>query len=189
MNRRDFQKKYSGAYQWLIRNNKKLLEKVFPCMSRPNNFWNFNNCFKISKKFNKRSEWEKSSPSSYSSARKNGWLDKCCKHMKNKKKWTKKNCEIEAIKYKTRSNFLLNCPSAYSVSSKNKWLKDICKHMGGKIQHNKKRIVNLDTGLIYESQAYVYKNLKIKLYLKNKKFLKSGGYRWAYCDENGNIID
>lgn len=44
--------------------------------------WDLENCKKDAKLFNGRYEWQLSSSSAYYAARKNGWLDICCKHMK-----------------------------------------------------------------------------------------------------------
>ncbi len=58
------------------------------------------------------------------------------------------------------------------------------------IIHTRKSIVNIDTGEMFLSLAEAKSTYKgaISKALKNPNIL-AGGYRWAYCDEKGNIIE
>jgi hypothetical protein len=46
------------------------------------NYWSFEKCVDDAKNFKSRKEWQIKSSSAYSVARKNKWIDNCCKHMK-----------------------------------------------------------------------------------------------------------
>jgi len=49
--------------------------------SKPNGYWNYENCKNEALKYNMRSHFMKNEAGSYNSARKNGWLDEICSHM------------------------------------------------------------------------------------------------------------
>lgn len=96
--------------------------------------WTLDRCIKEALKFKTRREFARNSNSAYNSARRYGWLNKVCRHMKTVKVkpvgyWTKKRCEQEALKYKTRQEFYIKCGGAYSASFRNGWLNEVCKHM------------------------------------------------------------
>ncbi len=46
-------------------------------------YWTKEHCIENALKFKTKGEWKKNGFSSYNAAKKNGWLDECCKHMKN----------------------------------------------------------------------------------------------------------
>lgn len=98
-----------------------------------NGYWSKNICNLESKKFTSKTEWQKKSSTSYSVARKNGWLLELSKHMQKQKKengfWTKERCIIDAKKYNTRNNWRIKSSSASSIASKNGWLEECCSHM------------------------------------------------------------
>ena len=51
----------------------------------PKGYWGiFENVFNESLKFKSKTEWVKSSQSSYNSAHRNDWISECTKHMKTK---------------------------------------------------------------------------------------------------------
>jgi hypothetical protein len=56
----------------------------------------------------------------------------------------------------------------------------------------KKPVKNLDTGEVFESACLASEHIKRHksiVWTAIKKGCKAGGYRWAYCDENGNVIN
>lgn len=101
-------------------------------MSKERNYWNKEMCMIESKKYTKKSEFQKFSKGAYESARKNKWLDEICAHMikiKPKYFWNKDRCEQEAKKFLTKKDFRKNSPGAYNSSKTNGWLDEICQHM------------------------------------------------------------
>ena len=98
---------------------------------KPANYWNVKeNCIEDARKYNTRTEWRKNSRSAYESARKNKWLDECCKHMVNGNiKWTKEKCMESALKYKTKVEWEKNDNNAYSASRRNGWYYECTAHM------------------------------------------------------------
>ena len=84
--------------------------------------WTKEECIKDAKKYNAIKEWEKNSRGACASARKNKWLDECCKHMKKRNSWTKENCIKDAKKYKSRYEWQKNSKGAYNAARRNKWL-------------------------------------------------------------------
>lgn len=92
-----------------------------------NLIWTKDKCIIESKKFNRISEYQKNSKSSYNAALKNGWIDEVCSHMMRRKSknkyWNNKElCKNESLKYKNISEFQKNCWSAYNYSKINNWL-------------------------------------------------------------------
>lgn len=100
---------------------------------KPNGYWTLDRCREIAKNYKSRKEWahskEKGAGSSYVAARKNGWLDECCKHMIPTRKpmgfWKiKENCRVESLKYGSKIEWL-NTPGAkggYDSAYHNGWL-------------------------------------------------------------------
>lgn len=96
-------------------------------------YWTIEKCKEEAFKYKTISEWQKKSVSSYSIAYKNGWVKKCCVHMKFKERfvinWTLNKCKKEALKYKTRFEWAKSNISSYSFARKNNWLDECCLHM------------------------------------------------------------
>lgn len=69
---------YSIAYSkgWLDE-----CTKHMNLIKKPNNYWTLNRCIVDALKYKTRSEWSKNSNSAYTTARKNNWMEECCKHM------------------------------------------------------------------------------------------------------------
>ena len=135
--------------------------------------WNFENCKNEALKYDTKKKFMKNSCAAYSSAIKNGWIKKICKHMKELRKpngyWNFKRCKKEAKKYSSKSLFYKNSKSAYLIARKNDWLKDICTHMKRPIDHK----------LIWtkEKCAEEAKKYKTKIEFRKKS---SGAHRRAY---------
>ena len=103
------------------------------CLVRRKRFyWTKENCIIDAKKYKNRANWKKNSIGAYTAARKNGWLEECCKHMVLLWKfynWTLNSCKEEALKYNRRIDWKLNSNSSYTNARKNGWLEECCKHM------------------------------------------------------------
>ena len=99
-------------------------------------YWTKEKCTKEALKYTARYLFSKGGGTAYNVARKNGWLDGVCSHMKNNNKpagyWTKDHCVEEALKYETRSQFSVEGSGAYYAAGGNGWLDDICGHMEDK---------------------------------------------------------
>lgn len=79
-----FYKKSPGAYMACLKN--KWLDDVCKHMNsknkKPNGYWTKERCYKEAKNYNLKSKFHLYSGGAYCSARKNGWLDEICSHMK-----------------------------------------------------------------------------------------------------------
>jgi hypothetical protein len=131
---KDFQTNNSSAYNSAYNNG--WVDTICSHMNtrKCNNYWNFERCKEEAKKFNSRKQFQINSHGAYESARKNGWLDEICSHMKNDKKgqglkWTKEKCRDEALRYSSRNKFKNDSNGAYSSARKNSWLDEVCLHM------------------------------------------------------------
>jgi len=158
----------------------------------PNGFWSLEKCKKESQKYKTRSEWQSKDSRSYAAARNRGWLVECCKHMEKKLiYWSLELCKRDALKYKTKEEWKKGSPKSYESARHNDWISKCCEHMP-KNAHLR-MVVNLDTMEVFNSAAEVAKSLGIPSFKSNlcraiKNNTKAGGYRWAYCDEDGNVI-
>ena len=95
--------------------------------------WTKEKCIEDAKKYLSKNEWVKKSSGAVGAAKKNGWFEKSCKHMKElikpKGYWTREKCIKVALKCKTQNEFGKTYKSAYGAARKNKWIKECCKHM------------------------------------------------------------
>ena len=100
---------------------------------KPHGYWTLEHCKEDALKYKTRNDWNKLSHSAYSTARKNKWLEECCKHMteimKPRRYWTKKKCLEDALKYNLRTEWIKNSGGAYNVAKNNNWIEDCCSHM------------------------------------------------------------
>ena len=98
-------------------------------------YWTFERCKEDALKYSSISEWKRESGGAYGAAHRNGWVDKCCKHMgrsaarKPKDYWTLELCEKDASKYSTRAEWKRESSGAYSAAQANGWIGKCCKHM------------------------------------------------------------
>jgi hypothetical protein len=98
----------------------------------PNNYWTKENVLRNSLKYDNKIKWRENDNSAYVTARNNGWLDECCKHMiQNKPKgyWTKEICINSALKYNTPSDWEKGDNSACTTAKFNGWYKECTVHM------------------------------------------------------------
>tara|TARA_R110000868_G_scaffold66014_14_gene197082 strand:- start:12804 stop:14897 length:2094 start_codon:yes stop_codon:yes gene_type:complete len=56
-------------------------------------------------------------------------------------------------------------------------------------KHHAKSVKNLTTGQIYGSATMANKELKCNVHAAIRKNKTAGGYRWAYCDDEGNVVE
>ena len=97
--------------------------------------WTKEVCATIAKKYSKRSEMMRLDRNAYNAARKHGWLDEICAHMRTRSKhveryyWTKERCQERALLYSHRVDFKNGDGSAYSTAVRCGWLDEICSHM------------------------------------------------------------
>ena len=83
--RNDFRKNNPNAYSPCC--DHKWLDDVCSHMNgrKINGYWTKENCQKEALKYNKKSSYKKSEPTSYRISRENGWLNEICLHMIKKK--------------------------------------------------------------------------------------------------------
>ena len=134
--RNEFYKGSRGAHKSAVKNgwldevcSHMILQKGDP------GYWDvFENVQEESLKYKTRYEFFKGSSGAYLSARRNGWLDEVCSHMKLKKGdpgyWNIfENVREEALNYKTRFEFQKGSHGAYDSARKKGWLDIVCSHM------------------------------------------------------------
>jgi hypothetical protein len=84
-------------------------------------------------RFDRRSEWAKASPGSYSAARRFGIVDEVAAHMEQTSKprgwWTLERCREEAQRYGSRGEWSRSNFSSYMAAWRHRWL-DLCQHGG-----------------------------------------------------------
>lgn len=106
----------------------KHMERVFN-VSR---YWTLETCKEDALKYRFRGEWKKRRGYVYQTARENGWLEECCKHMEElarpKGYWTLEICKEDALKYSTKAEWRKSSPG-YDAAIRNGWYGECCKHM------------------------------------------------------------
>ena len=133
--RSEFIKGSAGAFSFLKK--KGWLDECCVHMNtknvKPQGYWTKERCKEEALKYDTRVDWITKNSPSYSSARKNGWLDECCEHMgdkrnKHKGYWTLERCKEDALKYSSRSEWDKNS-GGYQIANKNRWIDKCCEHM------------------------------------------------------------
>jgi hypothetical protein len=139
-----FQRENKAAYTWAIRHN--ILDEIcahMPEQYKPQLLWTKERCAKEALKYDTRLNFQRNSMGAYGMARKRGWLDEICSHMriilKKYKPWTIEKCWIEVLKYKTKTQFRKGSRSAYNWAGKNNLLEDICNYY----IENKNKVLSL----------------------------------------------
>jgi len=82
--KQDWSKKSVSSYGVAQRNKwtKECGKHMLIKNKNPSGYWNdYKKCKEDALKYVKVSDWIKKSAGAYSSARKNGWVEQCCKHM------------------------------------------------------------------------------------------------------------
>jgi hypothetical protein len=134
-------------------------------------------------KYKRRIDWKTNHQASYIVARKNKWLEKCCLHMENKiTKWTFEKCLDIALSFKKRGHWNIKHPNSAQAAIRNGWYEKICTYLPlAKETH----VLNIQKKTIHK-----LKELKAKANICRaiKYNQTAGGYHWAYCDENGNVL-
>jgi predicted GIY-YIG superfamily endonuclease len=94
--------------------------------------WTFEACRKEAKKYNTRREFQIYCPSAVVIARRNGWMNQICSHMKRlaRPKYTDRELEMQASRFTSRFDFRDKNFNAYQVAAKRGILDRICVHMG-----------------------------------------------------------
>lgn len=91
--------------------------------------WTREKCYEEAQKCNSRSEFKRSCPYGYSSARKHGWLDEYTWFSPARKRvpvgyWTYERCFEEAKKHRSLKEFEENASGARQYAAKMGWIKD-----------------------------------------------------------------
>lgn len=98
-------------------------------LPRPSGTWNFEACKEEALKYMRLYDWVKNSIGSYDAARRNGWLEECCKHMTGRFIWTKELCVEEALRFERPSDWKKNSCGSYGAAWRSGWLEECCAHM------------------------------------------------------------
>jgi len=233
-NRRDLCKQNYTLYMKLLKQRPEILDRYLPSETPG---FTLKQCKKIALNFNMRSHWSATDQASYAIARKYGWLDECCAHMKSQY-WSKEECILAAKKYKNSTTWKNKDKDSYGAACKHGWLKDCKRYMKPLVQswslkkcakiaskystrgewrskHRASYFVAVDRNWLNActlhmplSQAQrkvlcvetsevfnTAKTASLKLGLAAAAVSASirhntrcGGYKWAYCDENGKPI-
>jgi hypothetical protein len=99
----------------------------------PRGYWTKERVLEDARRFPYQAKWIKGSPTSYSIAKKNGWVKEACAHMISPKvplgHWTLENLIADALKYRTRADWKRGNQSAYATACQMELLEPCCAHM------------------------------------------------------------
>ena len=135
LTRREFRLGSPGAYASALK--QAMLDQLFPesiLVKNPKNYWSLEKCRAEACQYTTRNSWAKGHIKSYAAARKYGWIDACCGHMKKpifpRGHWAKKeHCVESARQFRTRKEWQTAMPGAYASSLRHRWLDECCEHM------------------------------------------------------------
>lgn len=134
LGRKEFCKKYKGAYESARLNN--FLDEICEHMTstiKPNGYWTKEKCKEVALLCINKKEFRINYVSAYTVSYENNWLDEICSHMITYSKpsgyWTKEKCAELASGCTYRNEFQQNYKVAYNKSLENNWLDEICSHM------------------------------------------------------------
>lgn len=101
--------------------------------NKPSKYWTKELCIEEARKHTKKSFWWRDCSTSYTTAKKNGWMSECTKHMSPYilpiGKWTKELCIEEARKHKYMGDWIKNSGGSYQKAKRNGWVDECTKHM------------------------------------------------------------
>jgi hypothetical protein len=92
--------------------------------------------------------------------------------------------------YKTVVSWKTASPGSYHAARRRGWLSKCKEHMisGRGVSSRCKSIIRLGDGKVYASVSAARMDGFLGVSHALKTGQTAGGYRWAYCDENGNIL-
>jgi hypothetical protein len=104
---------------------------------KPSGYWTLERVKASARLYPTKKVWEKSEPSAYYAAQKNGWLAECCVNMKTKDVkpagyWTLERCKASASYHPSPGAWKKVEKSAYTTAARNGWLPECCTHMANK---------------------------------------------------------
>lgn len=107
---------------------------------KPNGYWTKERCHQEALKYNSISDLQKANETVCNIARKKGFMEEICSHMKRLIKpsgyWNKERCHEVALKYQSRSEFQKNDHTVYQAARSKGFLDDICGHMERLVKPN-----------------------------------------------------
>lgn len=192
--RTQFNKKFPHVYRWLQVNGKlKLLNILGDPMHKPNKYWTYDKCLNEFEKYRSIKKWRAKSASSYVIAKNKGWIKIIADRfdLSSRHKWTQLECIQISSKFSSKEEWKKGHRKSLEAARCNGWILACTKHM--KENACLTPVLNIDTGLFFKSIAIAAKHYRciasnISAQLKGRS-KTAGGYRWTYCDENGNILD
>ena len=126
----DFLEGSNGAYHRALADG--YLEDICNHMDEgrnPNGFWTKSRIMKEGKKYDNRTDFSNNSSAAATIAKRNGWMDDVCVHMKVFKKpkgyWTFDRVKEARKPYSSKSEFRKKNNNAYTAAQKNGWLEKI----------------------------------------------------------------
>jgi hypothetical protein len=100
---------------------------------KPRGYWTLERCMEDASQYRSRSEWLSGSASAHQIAKRNGWLERCCKHMSRlirpKGYWTLERCIEDAAPFSKRTDWKRLSGAGYDAAKKRGWLDKCCVHM------------------------------------------------------------
>jgi superfamily II DNA or RNA helicase len=138
----DWQKNEATAYNTAIRNG--WLEEC--CINlekrKSDGYWTKEKCIESALKYDKIIEWQKNEATAYHSARINGWIEECTKHIKRlKNNWTKEKCIESALKYNKLIDWQKNEGGALNAARINDWIEECTAHMEKRFMWTKEKCI------------------------------------------------
>lgn len=145
-------------------------------------YWTKERCREAAKKYQTRTEFNRAEIGAYEAARKAGWLDEICIHMKTlwAQKWTDEKCRLEALKYSSKTLFKKQSSGAYAYALKHGLLNEICAHMKPLYQRKVVFVATKEECML-EAQKFQKKSEFLRGAYKYYNFAKKQGWLDEIC--------
>lgn len=117
----EFRKSSRSAYTASLRNEWLKDYTWLKVQSKSIDYWTYERCVEVSKKYKLRTDFKKENPSAYKVAKKKNWIEDFV-WLSDRKVWTYQECYDFAHAFSFKKDFREAHPDVYSFSLKNGWL-------------------------------------------------------------------
>lgn len=187
-----FTKVYSNLDKTLQVYSKSSLGEVRKALGKQthgNKYWTKERCRNEALKYKTKIEWSNKSSSSYSTAKRMGWIEEMTQHMnKSPGDYTFEECLLESQKFNTRAQWQKTSRRTYDKARKEGWVEECAAHMRLSKYRGNKSIKCKEIGKYYSSIKEASDDLDINREMISRVLIgkrkSTHGYTFEYVKES-----